>query len=84
MVNEQSVMAVIRATRPTFRNDNDKVAFAVHAIFLASGCVLTATGPPAFTDAAFSSPSKGITSFLFIEKLKILPIFSISESWIGV
>ncbi|XP_023545140.1 probable proteasome inhibitor isoform X4 [Cucurbita pepo subsp. pepo] len=58
MVNEQSVMAVIRATRPTFRNDNDKVAFAVHAIFLASGCVLTATGPPAFTDAAFSSPSK--------------------------
>ncbi|XP_022978239.1 probable proteasome inhibitor isoform X2 [Cucurbita maxima] len=58
MVNEKSVMAVIRATRPTFRNDNDKVAFAVHAIFLASGCVLTATGPPAFTDAAFSSPSK--------------------------
>ncbi|KAL0545147.1 hypothetical protein IC582_020293 [Cucumis melo] len=57
MVNEQSVMAVIRATRASFRNDYDKVAFAVHATFLASGFVLTATGPSAFTEAAFSSPS---------------------------
>lgn len=54
-------MAVIRATRASFRNDYDKVAFAVHATFLASGFVLTATGPSAFTEAAFSSPSTGMT-----------------------
>ncbi|KAF3448909.1 hypothetical protein FNV43_RR09626 [Rhamnella rubrinervis] len=50
-----SVMAVIRAARPSFRNNNDKVAFAVHASFLASGHVLTATGPPAFSDTALAS-----------------------------
>ncbi|XAR67670.1 hypothetical protein NMG60_11002518 [Bertholletia excelsa] len=57
MANEQSVLAVIRATRPSFRNAHDKVAFAVHAAFLASGYVLHATGPPAFSDTAFSSTS---------------------------
>jgi len=51
------VMAVIRAARPSFRNNHDKIAFAVHASFLASGYVLTATGPAAFSDTAFSSPS---------------------------
>lgn len=55
MSNDKSVMAVIRAARPTFRNDFDKLAFAVHATFLASGHVLTATGPSADTD--FTSPS---------------------------
>lgn len=57
MSNDKSVMAVIRAARPTFRNDFDKLAFAVHATFLASGHVLTATGPSADTD--FTSPSTG-------------------------
>ncbi|KAK9931421.1 hypothetical protein M0R45_018696 [Rubus argutus] len=46
-----------RAARPTFRNNNDKVAFAVHASFLASGYELIATGPPAFSDSALSSSS---------------------------
>ncbi|KAJ4704564.1 Proteasome inhibitor-related [Melia azedarach] len=55
MANDKSVMAVIRAARPTFRNESDKLAFAVHASFLAAGNVLNATGPTA--DAAFSSPS---------------------------
>ncbi|XP_006441222.2 probable proteasome inhibitor isoform X2 [Citrus clementina] len=55
MPNEKSVMAVIRAARPTFRNDFDKIAFVVHASFLASGHVLTATGPAA--DTEFTSPS---------------------------
>lgn len=57
MSNDKSVMAVIRAARPTFRNDFDKLAFAVHATFLASGHVLTATGPSADTD--FTSASTG-------------------------
>ncbi|GLU03059.1 hypothetical protein SLE2022_202770 [Rubroshorea leprosula] len=57
MANEKSVMAVIRAARPSFRNNHDKIAFAVHASFLASGYVLTATGRPAFADTALSSSS---------------------------
>ncbi|XP_041024177.1 probable proteasome inhibitor isoform X2 [Juglans microcarpa x Juglans regia] len=57
MVDDKSVMAVVRAARPSFRNIQDKIAFAVHASFLASGYVLTATGPSAFSDTALSSPS---------------------------
>ncbi|OVA17754.1 Fbxo7/PI31 domain [Macleaya cordata] len=59
MASEEAVMAVIRASRPTFRNPHDKVAFAVHAVFLASGYSLTATGPPAFSDTVLSSPPSG-------------------------
>lgn len=68
MANDKSVMAVIRAARPTFRNESDKLAFAVHASFLAAGNVLNATGPTA--DAAFSSPSTGnhITS-LYLDEI---------------
>ncbi|KDP24535.1 hypothetical protein JCGZ_25099 [Jatropha curcas] len=57
MADEKSVMAVIRAARPSFKNDADKIAFVVHSSFLAAGYALTATGPPAFSDAAFSSSS---------------------------
>uniref|UniRef100_A0A2P2JBF2 Uncharacterized protein MANES_09G098300 n=1 Tax=Rhizophora mucronata TaxID=61149 RepID=A0A2P2JBF2_RHIMU len=57
MANEKSVMAVIRAARPTLRNDHDKVAFAVHASSLAAGYLLVATGPDAFSDTALSSSS---------------------------
>ncbi|TKY66841.1 proteasome inhibitor [Spatholobus suberectus] len=57
MASEKLVLAVIRAARPTFRNQNDKIAFAVHSAFLASGYVLTATGPQALSDDAFSDPS---------------------------
>lgn len=57
MATEQSVMAVIRASRPTFRSPHDKVAYAIHASLLAAGYVLIATGPPAFTDDALSSAS---------------------------
>lgn len=56
-VTEQSVMGVIRAARPTFRNAHDKIAFAVHSSFLASGFILHATGPSAFTDDALYSSS---------------------------
>ncbi|PHU07027.1 putative proteasome inhibitor [Capsicum chinense] len=59
MANQQSVIAVIRAARPTFRNAHDKAAFAVHAAFLASGFVLHATGPSASVDDALSSSSTG-------------------------
>ncbi|KAG2690688.1 hypothetical protein I3760_09G200600 [Carya illinoinensis] len=57
MLDDKSVMAVVRAARPSFRNNHDKIAFAVHASCLASGYVLTATGPSAFSDTALSSPS---------------------------
>ncbi|CAI9105214.1 OLC1v1004087C1 [Oldenlandia corymbosa var. corymbosa] len=44
-----TVMAVIRSARPIFRNAYDKLAFTVHSTFLASGFVLRATGPDAFS-----------------------------------
>lgn len=50
MSMESAVMAVIRASRPSFRNPHDKVAFAVHASFLAAGFSLTATGKNALSD----------------------------------
>ena len=60
MTNERSVMAVIRAARPSFKNDHDKIAFVVHASFLSSGFFLTATGRDALGDNVLSSPSTGI------------------------
>ncbi|ESQ45086.1 hypothetical protein EUTSA_v10010577mg [Eutrema salsugineum] len=57
MATSQAVMATIKSARPTFRNNHDKVAFAVHAFFLTSGFDLTATGRPAFADDALSSSS---------------------------
>lgn len=56
MATESSVMAVIKASRPKFRNPNDKVAFAVHAAFLAAGYSLIATGAKAFAE----NPPTGI------------------------
>jgi proteasome inhibitor subunit 1 (PI31) len=64
MASDKSVMAVIRAARPSFRNKNDKVAFAVHACFVASGYELIATGRPAFSADALSSSSSS-TGTLF-------------------
>ncbi|KAJ1384285.1 PI31 proteasome regulator, N-terminal, partial [Sesbania bispinosa] len=57
MLSDKSVLAVIRAARPTFRNQNDKIAFVVHSSFLAAGYVLTATVPEALSDTALSNPS---------------------------
>ncbi|ESW19716.1 hypothetical protein PHAVU_006G149300 [Phaseolus vulgaris] len=57
MASEKSVLGVIRAARPAFRNRNDKIAFAIHSSFLASGYILTATGPQALSDNPFSDPS---------------------------
>lgn len=56
MASGEGVMAVIRATRPNFRNAHDKVAFAVHAMFLNAGYLLTATGSQAFSDTILTSP----------------------------
>ncbi|EPS61966.1 hypothetical protein M569_12827, partial [Genlisea aurea] len=55
MATEQSIVAVIRAARPSFRNRHDKVAFAVHAAFLSSGYVLNSTGASALRDDALAS-----------------------------
>ncbi|KAL2920660.1 putative proteasome inhibitor [Bienertia sinuspersici] len=60
MATEESVKLVIRASRPNFRNNHDKLAFAVHASFLASGFVLISTGPPAFEENALSSSSEEV------------------------
>ncbi|CAL2268838.1 unnamed protein product [Prunus armeniaca] len=59
MASGKSVMALIKALKPAFRNgnDNDKVVFAVHSFFLASGYELTATGPPAFNPSGLTSAS---------------------------
>lgn len=43
-------MAVIRASRPIFRNHHDKVAFAIHASFLSAGFSLIAVGRRALDD----------------------------------
>lgn len=76
MPNEKSVMAVIRAARPTFRNDFDKIAFVVHASFLASGHVLTATGPAA--DTEFTSPSSSTgTEMNYFSKIIFYFIYSL-------
>ncbi|XP_065872445.1 probable proteasome inhibitor [Euphorbia lathyris] len=63
MANKNSVMAVIRAARPSFRNNSDKIAFVVNASFLSSGYVLTATGPPAFAENALYSSSTDEVGF---------------------
>ncbi|KAL8102295.1 hypothetical protein AgCh_026976 [Apium graveolens] len=54
---EQGVIAVIRASRPTFRGAHDKIAFTIHSSFLAAGFVLTAAGTSAFSDDALTSAS---------------------------
>ncbi|CAF2058569.1 hypothetical protein Bca4012_099528 [Brassica carinata] len=60
MANSDTVMLVIRSSRPQFRHNCDKIAFVVHASFIASGYKLVATGRPAFAeDALSSSPSQG-------------------------
>ncbi|KAI3935567.1 hypothetical protein MKW98_012759 [Papaver atlanticum] len=56
MSNVEGVMAVIRATRPNFRNAHDKLALAVHSMFLNSGYFLTATGSKAFCVTTLTSP----------------------------
>lgn len=57
MASEQSVLAVIRASRPTFRNHHDRVVFAIHSAFLSAGFHLNATAPAAFSDHALSTTS---------------------------
>ncbi|KAK8542744.1 hypothetical protein V6N13_136703 [Hibiscus sabdariffa] len=42
---------------PSFRNDADKIGFAVHGAFLSSGFVLTTVGPHALADNVIDSPS---------------------------
>ncbi|KAJ7549841.1 hypothetical protein O6H91_07G071800 [Diphasiastrum complanatum] len=49
MVSADAVLAVIRASRPSFKSAHDRVAFAVHATFLASGYSLIATGSRALS-----------------------------------
>lgn len=56
MATDGAVLGVIRASRPSFRNSHDTVAFAIHASFLAAGYSLTATGSQA---ASLSLPSAG-------------------------
>ncbi|OWM67163.1 hypothetical protein CDL15_Pgr000615 [Punica granatum] len=54
---------------PSFRNNHDKVAFAVHATFLASGYFLTATGPASCKrDALYTSSTVGIDRWNELEE----------------
>lgn len=59
MATPQAVMDGIRLAMPAFRNNHDKIVFAVHASFIASGFDLIATGRPAFAADALSSTSQG-------------------------
>ncbi|CAN6977469.1 unnamed protein product [Brassica rapa subsp. trilocularis] len=60
MANSQTVMLVIRSARPSFRNYRDKVAFVLHASFVASGFRVVAAGRHAFAENALvSSPTQG-------------------------
>ncbi|KAI7835435.1 hypothetical protein COHA_010664 [Chlorella ohadii] len=49
---EAATLAVVRASRPNFRSDADKLAFAVHAFLLAEGYKLVAAGPAAEDEGA--------------------------------
>ncbi|CAA6658349.1 unnamed protein product [Spirodela intermedia] len=66
MATETSVMGVIRASRPSFRNSHDKATFALHAAFLAAGYALTATGRAAL---AGSPPEEVLTPMSALEIL---------------
>ncbi|CAH9130574.1 unnamed protein product [Cuscuta epithymum] len=72
VADPEIVMMAIRSARPDFRSHRDKVAFAVHATFMASGFYLNATGPPAFDMDTFSSPSTsdevGIDNWNFYDR----------------
>ncbi|KAI3447725.1 hypothetical protein Pfo_004390 [Paulownia fortunei] len=57
MATERSIMAAIRAARPSFRSRHDKAAFAIHAAFFSAGYILNSTGAAAFSDDALSSSS---------------------------
>ncbi|KAJ3670331.1 hypothetical protein LUZ60_010655 [Juncus effusus] len=52
MATEQAAMAVLKASRPTFRHAQDKAVFAVHSAFLAAGYSLCAVGPAADSSAS--------------------------------
>lgn len=53
MASASSVLAIIRAAHPELKNKHDKLAFAIHAIFLANGYRLVSTG------AAEADPEEG-------------------------
>ncbi|KAF3778951.1 putative proteasome inhibitor [Nymphaea thermarum] len=59
--SSQDFEAVIRASRPSFRNDQDKVAFLAHASFLSADYVLTAARKAALgeTPIVLKRPRQG-------------------------
>ncbi|EFH52501.1 hypothetical protein ARALYDRAFT_906817 [Arabidopsis lyrata subsp. lyrata] len=59
MATSETVMGMVRLVMPAFRNNHDKLVFAVHASFIISGFGLIATGRPAFALDAQSSSSQG-------------------------
>lgn len=59
MASATSVLAIIRAARPQFRSRHEKVVFAAHAVFLASGYRLVGVGGD-LTPTAVSSSTEDI------------------------
>ncbi|KAL6561282.1 hypothetical protein OROMI_016883 [Orobanche minor] len=57
MATEQGVIAVIRASRPTFRGLRDNIAFTIHSSFLTAGYILNAAGTAALSDDVLTSSS---------------------------
>ncbi|KAL4324213.1 hypothetical protein GQ457_11G013530 [Hibiscus cannabinus] len=57
ILDERSIMADGGVASPFFRNDADKIAFAVHGAFHSSGFFLTAVGLDALADNVIDSKS---------------------------
>ncbi|EFN53306.1 hypothetical protein CHLNCDRAFT_136975 [Chlorella variabilis] len=55
---EAATLAVVRASRPTFRSAHDKLAFAVHAFLLSEGFKLVAPGVAAEDESADFATSR--------------------------
>ncbi|XP_024528767.1 probable proteasome inhibitor [Selaginella moellendorffii] len=75
MALTDAVLAVIRASRPQFRSPHDRVAFALHAAFLASGYSLGATGSAAASGAS-SEQEVGIDGWNELENAYAFKYFT--------
>jgi len=67
MATAGAVLGVIRAYRPTFQTAIERVAFAIHAAFLAVGYSVAAVGAAANVVAA----ANGIVRFFAFEEKSV-------------
>eukprot|EP00850_Spirogloea_muscicola_P006436 SM000030S11445 [mRNA] locus=s30:734031:736404:+ [translate_table: standard] len=63
MAIEEAVLAAIKAAKPVFRDDHDRVAFAAHAAVLASGYSLVAAGRSVDAEPSEAKESEATSSW---------------------